>query len=280
MDGDDLDDRIRTLAADLTPAQAAVARLVSEAPSVVAFGTVAEVAAEASTSPQTVLRLAVRLGHDGFGGLQDEVRSRLVADLPPAAARIRQRVGSDLPAEVLAADEANIAVSLDVDASRLDAAVDALLAAPQIGVVAPDSWAGIGALLAGHLTQLRPGVIAVDGPPPRVARTIAGFGPDDVVVAVDVRRYERWVVEAVAQATAGGATVIAVSDGPTSPLFGAAAHRFTVGVAGPGPFESAAGLVSLFHLLVTAVAARTGPAATARLDAIEAAWQTGSTHLP
>ncbi len=274
--GDDsmpLRDRIAAVAAVLSPAQASVARLVDEAPSVVAFGTVAAVAEEAGTSPQTVLRLAARLGHDGFPGLQDEVRRELVARLPPAASRIRQRPGADLRGEVAAADAANLAVSLDVDPGAVTAAVDLLAdVGRSVAVLAADSWVGVGALFAGHLSQLRDDVRVLDGPVPRVARQIAMLGADDVVIALDVRRYERWVIEAAEQAAANGVELLAVSDGPTSPLFAAAAHRFVVGVGSPGPFESATGIVALLHLLVTETAARLRDDAGGRLDAVERAW--------
>jgi DNA-binding MurR/RpiR family transcriptional regulator len=275
-----LADRIGDIAADLPPAQARVARLVGEAPSVIAFGTVAVVAGEADTSAQTVLRLAAKLGHDGFPGLQDEVRAELVARLPTAADRIRHRPGPDLPGEVLTADERNVAVSLDVDPDLVDTVVSLIAnSGRSIAILAADSWVGVGALFAGHLAQLRDDVRHVDGPVPRVTRQIAMLGRNDVLVAIDVRRYERWVLAAAEQARAAGVTVVAVSDGPTSPLSALADHRFTVGVASPGPFESATGVVALLHLLITESAARLRDAAEGRLDAVEAAWAAGDAFV-
>ena len=266
-------ERIGDVAGALPPAQARVARLLDEAPSVVAFGTVAEVASHADTSPQTVLRLAARLGHRGFPGLQDEVRAELVSRLPPAADRIRHRPGPDLPGEVRAADEHNLARSLDVDAALLTSVVELLADhGRRIGVLAADSWVGVGALFAGHLSQLRDEVVVVDGPAPRVIRQVTMLGAGDVLVVLDVRRYERWVLDAVEQAAAAGVVIVAVSDGPTSPLFALAVHRFVVGVGSPGPFESATGVVALLHLLSTETAARLRTAAGGRLDAVETAW--------
>lgn len=266
-------DRIGGLVGSLPPAQARVARLVGEAPSVVAFGTVAEVALAAETSAQTVLRLAGRLGHDGFAGLQDEVRAELVARLPPAADRIRERPGSDLPGEVLAADAHNVARSLEVDRPTLDEVVGLLVDdGCRIAVIAADAWRGAGVLFADHLARLRDGIELLDGPQTRTVRQVSRLTADDVLVALDVRRYERWIVDAVALAAGQGVTVVGVSDGVTSPLFAAADHRFVVGVGSPSPFESATGVVALLHLLVTEAAARLRGPARDRLDAAEAAW--------
>lgn len=268
-----LGDRIAEVAGSLPPAQARVARLLADAPSVVAFGTVAEVAAEASTSAQTVLRLAGRLGHSGFPGLQDEVRAELVARLPPAADRIRRPPGPDLPGEVRAADQGNVTRSLDLDDHEL-AAVVRLLADPdrRVGVVAADSWTGVAELFAGHLGHLRDGVTVIGGPQPRVVRDVSLLAATDVLIVLDVRRYERWVLEAAEQAAAAGITIVAVTDGPTSPLSALGRHRFVVAVDSPGPFESATGVVALLHLIVTEVAAQLRSTAQGRLDAVESAW--------
>lgn len=267
-----LRDRIASVSASLSPAQRRVARLVDETPDVVAFGTVAEVAQASGTSPQTVLRLAARLGHRGFPELQDQVRTELVARLPPAAARIRQPPGADVPGGVVAADLDNVATSLDVEPAALDAVIARLVDAPRVAVVAADSWSGIGRLFVDHLLQLRADVELLEGPAPRIARQVAHLGPGDVVVALDVRRYERWMLETLEQVAAQGIPLVAVSDGPTSPLFAHAAHRLVVGIASPGPFESATGVVALLHLLVTEAAARHRDHARDRLDAAEAAW--------
>lgn len=267
-----LRDRIASVSASLSPAQRRVARLVDASPDVIAFGTVAEVADASGTSPQTVLRLAARLGHSGFPDLQGEVRTELVARLPPAAARIRRPPGDDVVAEVAAADAGNVSVSLDVDADLLRGVGELLATAGRVAVVAAESWRGVGQLLVDHLCQLRPDVELIDGPPSRVVRQIAYLTSDDALVALDVRRYERWVLDAVRQASAGAVPIVGISDGPTSPIFASVRHRLVVGVASPSPFESATGVVALLHLVVTEVAAQRRDEARDRLDATEAAW--------
>ena len=52
-----------------------------------------------------------------------------------------------------------------------------------------------------------------------------------------------------------------------------------MGVGSPSPFESAAGVVALLHLVVTEVAARLRRRATVRLDAAERAWTERNTLL-
>jgi DNA-binding MurR/RpiR family transcriptional regulator len=102
---------------------------------------------------------------------------------------------------------------------------------------------------------------------------MADVRPGDVVVAIDVRRYERWVVAAAADARLRGAEVVAVTDSVLSPLAAGASATFVVTAASPGPFDSHVGTLALANALVAAVAGRLRASATARLDRIEAAWK-------
>lgn len=275
-----LAERVVTVARDLPAAQARVARLITDDPSTIAFGTVASVAEAADTSPQTVLRLAVRLGADGFGDLQAEVRDEMVARLPPAAARIRRPASPDPRAAVLAADLGNVECTLDVADADLESVVKRMAEADHVGVVVAEAWAGVGSLFAGWLGQLRDGVVVIDGPRPRVVRRVAALTSADVLVAVDVRRYERWVLDAVRQAAANDVAIVALSDGPMAPIGAHAAVNLVIGVDSPGPFESATGVVSLLHALIVELAVELRATAQPRLDAVEAAWRDQAALLP
>ena len=70
----------------LTPAERRVADVVLTSPEAVAFGTVAEVAQRAATSGATVVRLATKLGYDGFSGAAERRAGRA----GPAAAPRRR----------------------------------------------------------------------------------------------------------------------------------------------------------------------------------------------
>jgi DNA-binding MurR/RpiR family transcriptional regulator len=94
-----------------------------------------------------------------------------------------------------------------------------------------------------------------------------------VVVGIDIRRYERRVLTLLRRAAAQGGAMIAITDSPLSPLASLASETFFVAAQGVGPFDSLVGALALVNALVAAVAARLRQTATARLDAIEAAWK-------
>jgi DNA-binding MurR/RpiR family transcriptional regulator len=140
-------------------------------------------------------------------------------------------------------------------------------------VVAGDAERGIALTVVDQLSHLRDGVVAVDGTPPRVAAAVALAGTSDVVLAIDVRRYDAWVLAAVDALRDAGAAVVALSDGPLSPLASGAAATFSVVAEGTGPFDSHVGTLALAHALVAGVADRLRGSATGRLDRIEGAWK-------
>jgi DNA-binding MurR/RpiR family transcriptional regulator len=97
----------------------------------------------------------------------------------------------------------------------------------------------------------------------------------DVVVAIDLRRYDRWVVDAASDARARGTWGVAITDSLLSPLAALAERTFTVAAAGGGPFDSHVGTLALTNLVVAAVADRLRVDAADRLDRAEAAWRSG-----
>jgi DNA-binding MurR/RpiR family transcriptional regulator len=89
----DVAERIRERTERLTVAERRVAETVLADPKVVGFGTVAELAARSGAGAATVVRLATKLGYDGFTDLQESVRRDLSRQLRPASERIREQSG-------------------------------------------------------------------------------------------------------------------------------------------------------------------------------------------
>jgi DNA-binding MurR/RpiR family transcriptional regulator len=270
----DVADRIEQHRDVISPTERQVAEVVLRDPEAVAFGTVARVAERAGTSGASVVRLATRLGYPGFSGLQAAVQSAIGQQLRPAVERIRAERGSDVVSRTLRAELDNLHRTLGAVApDTFDRAVGLLADRRRhVVVVAGDAATGVGAMFATALSLVREGVTQVGGSDVAVARQLAGCAPDSVVVAVDVRRYERWVIEHVARTVASGATVIAVTDSLLSPLAAQATVSFTVAAEGAGVFDSHVGTLALANALVTGTAGRLRRTATRRLDAVEAAW--------
>lgn len=267
-------DRIIQHADRLTAAERRVAAIMADEPDTVAFGTVALIARKAATSGPTVVRFAVKLGYAGFVELQSDVQRELSLLLGPARERIRQQPPADLLARVAAVEEHNVRRTLSsVPAAQFDAVVTRLAdPARAVWVLPGDITEPVGCTLAQRLTQLRDGVTLVGGSQVVAARVLARLAGGDTLVAIDIRRYESWLVELARWAVDAGAALIAITDGPLSPLAGLAAETLTMSAEGVGPFDSMTAGIALANALVAGVAARVRTTATPRLDRIEAVW--------
>ena len=259
----------------LTRAERRVAEGVLRDPQAVAFGTLASVAASIGTSGTTIIRLAAKLGLEGFGELQSEAQEDLAAQLRPARQRIREPAPGDMVARALALELDNLQDTLgQIDQASFEEAAKRMAECPgRILIIAAECAAGVGDLLADQLAMLRDGVTKVGGNDLHVGKLLASAGPDDTALVIDQRRYDRWVLNALRLVSRSGAYIISLSDSPLSPLAEASSAAFTVSARGPGPFDSQVASLALGYALTAAVAALLASPAAGRLDKVEDNWR-------
>lgn len=272
----DVEQRLLGCAAQLTPSERRIGEAILAGPQLVAFGTVAEVAAAAGVGTATVVRFAVKLGYDGYTELQASVQRDVTGQLRPAVERIRNQraVDDTLVPRHADVESANVRTTLDAVDTDVGRAVVARLAdaAHPVLVLSGVASRGVAMQFVGDLEQLRPAVRLLDGTQIDIVRTLALAGPGATVVVLDLRRYERWLIEALALCREQGAWIVAVTDSVLSPLASMADRAVVVSAASTGPFDSHVGTLALLNLFVVEVAAASRDRAVDRLDAIEAAW--------
>ena len=195
-------DRIAATGGQLTAAERRVAQAVLEHPHLVAFGTVADLASEAGAGAATVVRLAAKLGFDGFSALQSSVQDDLSRQLRPAAERIREVADRPQVERHRAIAMGNVAETLDnVSREAFDEVVALLsdLRRPVL-VLAGEAEYGVATQFLHDLSALRDNVRAVSGNDVAVRRLLALTAASSTLVVIDLRRYERWLLDAVAVA--------------------------------------------------------------------------------
>jgi DNA-binding MurR/RpiR family transcriptional regulator len=273
-------DRIGSSRDALPPSERRVGEVVLADPEAVAFGTVASIAARAGTSGPTVIRFAHRLGFAGYRELQQAVQAEMGQRLRPAVDRIRRTDTDDAVARTLRVELANVAASLEaVDPAQFDRAAT-LLTDPdrEVHVLPSEQTRPVGAGLAAELGILRDGVHLLFGSEFRVASLLAAVRRGDVVLTIDLGRYERWVVDAQRTALDQGAQAVTITDSPLSPL--AAGPTFVARADAAGPFDSLLGVHALANALVAEVAHRVRRTAARRLDRLEQAWTDTGALIP
>ncbi|MFJ8041096.1 MurR/RpiR family transcriptional regulator [Kitasatospora sp. NPDC096147] len=218
--------RIRARQAEMTPAMSRVAEAVAADAAGCARLSVTELAARTGTSEATVVRTARLLGYPGYRDLRLALAEDAARRPAPVPAVTGDIAVDDPLAEVIAKlardGRRTLADTLELlDPERLAAAVAAIASARRIEVF------GIGAsgLVAQDLMQKlqRIGLLAQAHADPHLALTAAvQLRPGDVAVAVSDSGATQDVLEPLTRAAGNGATSIALTARPDSPLARAA----------------------------------------------------------
>lgn len=267
--------RIRERSSDLTAAERRVAEVVLASPQSIGFGTVADLARTAEVGAASVVRLASKLGFDGFSELQHAIQGELTRQLRPAAERIHEAdVGAR--SDHLTIELANVRAALTgVDDEALQSLVARLADVSRpVAVVSSNASTGVAQQFISQLHQLRDGVQLVAGSDVVVRRELAVLDAASTMIFIDLRRYERWVLEAHQFAVSRSLWSAGITDSMLSPVASQADVAFVVAAASTGPFDSYVGVLSLLNLIAVDVAACLKGSATERLAVIESAWST------
>ncbi|RZV42215.1 MAG: MurR/RpiR family transcriptional regulator [Acidimicrobiia bacterium] len=268
-------DLIAAVGDRLTPAERRIAEAVLAEPTLLAFGTVSDLAGRVGTSRPSVVRFATKLGFDGYTQLQDHVRSGLSQQLSRPSDRIRLDEAT-LPAQS-ALEDALASVFEAAEDGRLAALAKPIATAANVWVISGEtSRAGAHALHSG-LTMVRPGVHLIEDH--SMGQDLAHAARGDVAVVFDFLRYRRRAVRATRRLADLGVNVVAITDGPLSPLAALTEHWCELRVPAIGPFDSSVPAVAMAELLVAQVADRLHDEATERLDHTEDLWEATETFL-
>jgi len=243
-----------------------VASYILDNPNEVGVASARGLARAAGAQPNSVVRLARRLGFAGHDALravfQDEIRQG--ASRFPDRAKWLRALSAEGRLGGLFADMAESAIAnieetfAGTDAGRMQAAAQAICGARTVFVLG----VGINHTIARNFTYLadmavdtmrtvpKDGTLAVD--------EVARAGPNDVLIAMTFHPYRVEVVEAVALARRQGVTVIGISDSAASPIVIGSDHAFVVPTESPQFFTSTFSLLALMETLMAFVVAEAG----------------------
>lgn len=263
-------DLIAAASSTLTPAERRIAEAVLAEPTLLAFGTVSDLADHVGTSRPTIVRFANALGFKGYTQLQRHVRIDLSHQLTRPSERIRHEDAPALPARS-AIESAITSVFDALEGDRISELADPIIHAENVWVLSGEtSKAGAHAFHSG-LSMVRPGVHSLEEH--SFGTAMSDAGPSDVAVVFDFFRYRRQVATATRVFADAGIAIVAITDSPLSPLVELADNWCEIEVPAIGPFDSSVPAVAIAELLVSQVAKGLHEEAKARIDRIEALWK-------
>jgi DNA-binding MurR/RpiR family transcriptional regulator len=270
-----LKSRLVDSAADFTPAERKVIRVLLANYPVAGLATASRLAQQAEVSDPTVIRLATKLGFSGFIEMQQALLAELEAHMNSALTMLESRKPV-IPAEGIYQSYAEATIAAlktnqsDLLPADFNEAADLLVKARKRIFCIGGRFSGfLAGILHRHLMQMRPGSIWVNGSPADLAEYVAEIGKQDVVVAFDLRRYQQDVVHFCRQAHERGARILLLTDRWKSPIASFATVTLTGPVDTISPFDTMVPTMVQLEALVAAFAARLDRKGRARLEEIE-----------
>jgi RpiR family transcriptional regulator, carbohydrate utilization regulator len=249
--------------------------------------TVGELAQAAGVSANAVIRFSQTLGYSGYRQLANELalslgQAGLRSFTVPSEALPSRNGGDSAPAVVRRMVELQAQCLIDttrhLSDTLLERAVDALASAPRVALGAMGGTAQIAQLASYRLVML--GVQTLWAPDPYVTLANAGMlEPGDAAVGISHSGQSRLTIEFLDYARARGATTLAVTAVPGSPVTRAA--DVVLAVFGPDVelspglqrFASRVSAMALIEALVAAVELRRFGTDTAHVERTRAVMQ-------
>ena len=246
------------------------------------FMTASRLGEKVGVSESTVVRFASALGYEGYPqlqrALQELVRHRLTAvQRFEMASDIDQ---SEVLRTVLRADMQNIRATLeDIDTVAFDDVIDRVLEARNIYVMGVRSAAPLAQFLGYYLNFIFDNVRIVGESAVDVFEQISRVNEQDMLIGISFPRYSTRTLEAMAFAKARGAQVVAITDGPMSPLLSQSTLSLTARTDMASFVDSLAAPLSLVNALVVAVGLRRREDLSEHFRLMEGIWDEYQVYL-
>ncbi|MDO4573312.1 MAG: MurR/RpiR family transcriptional regulator [Clostridia bacterium] len=247
-----------------------------------AFMTAARLGGKVGVSESTVVRFAYELGLDGYpalqAALQELLRNRLTS-----VQRIRLASGipqQDVLRTVLTADMNNIRATIDmIDNDSFQRAVEAILSARRIYVLGVRSAMALAQFLTYYLDYVCDNVVFVVGGGQDTRERMLRIQEGDLCFGISFPRYSARTVEALRYARERGATLLAVTDQPDSPVALMSDITLCARSDMASFADSLVAPLSLINALIVAVGMRRNEAACRHLSRLEEIWRDEGVYL-
>ncbi|MBQ2433633.1 MAG: MurR/RpiR family transcriptional regulator [Clostridia bacterium] len=247
-----------------------------------AYMTAAKLGAFCEVSESTVVRFAAALGYDGYPqlqkALQELIRHRLTATQ-------RLEMTGDMGHaqvlnKVLKTDIQNIRSTLDeLDLNTFDSVIESMLQARNIYVLGLRASAPLAEFLGHYLNFIFPNVHTVTSGVSDVFEQVARISDEDVLLGISFPRYTSHTVKAMKFARSRGATLIAITDGPLSPLHTEANYCLMAKSDMASFVDSMAAPLSLINALIVALSQRRRTQVTEYFQKMEDIWSEYRVYL-
>ncbi|WP_435312227.1 MurR/RpiR family transcriptional regulator [Primorskyibacter sedentarius] len=266
-------DMLKTQQPNLTAAERRLAATLLDDSLVTGLQSITRLAELAQVSTATVVRLARKLGFDGFSDFQNTIREEVAARVKQPLAKLETSEGTGQSDHIISrfavAASRNINATIDrLDVQEFDE-VTGLLSDHKrhISLMGGRITRSNAVYFYNHLQIIRPGVSMLDASPSVWPQSLLDIDASATVVVFDIRRYEKQLERLAKLVVEQGGNIVLFTDQWGSPIESHASHCFRAMVEAPSSWDSTLAINFLIEALVAGIQARSP--STDRIAALE-----------
>ncbi len=282
QDMQDMIDRLNQSGKRLSKGHRKIAQYIVEHYDKAVFMTASRLGESVGVSESTVVRFASAMGYEGYPQLQRSLQE-LVSHRLTANQRFEMSTEME-PSEalsvVLKTDMQNLRATMEqMDVAVFEDVVHRLLSAKSIYVMGLRSAAPLAQFMGYYLNYIFDNVHLVSSGATDVFEEISKLKENDVLVGISFPRYSSRTLEAMRFAKRCGAQVVAITDGPMSPLADIADATLTARTDMASFVDSLAAPLSLINALLVALGLHRKDALIEHFRQLESIWETYEVYL-
>ena len=282
QDMQDMIDRLNQSGKRLSKGHRKIAQYIVEHYDKAVFMTASRLGESVGVSESTVVRFAAARGYEGYPQLQRSLQE-LVSHRLTANQRFEMATELDPSAAlttVLKSDMQNLRNTLEqVEQQVFDEVVQRLLNANAVYVMGLRSAAPLAQFMGYYLNYIFDNVHLVSSGATDVFEEIIKLRENDVLIGISFPRYSTRTLEAMRFAKRCGAQVVAITDGPMSPLAEIADLSLTARTDMASFVDSLAAPLSLINALLVTLGLHRKQALSQHFKQLESIWETYEVYL-
>ena len=282
QDMQDMIDRLNQSGKRLSKGHRKIAQYIVEHYDKAVFMTASRLGESVGVSESTVVRFAAAMGNEGYPQLQRSLQE-LVSHRLTANQRFEMATELDPSAAlttVLKSDMQNLRNTLEqVEQQVFDEVVQRLLNANAVYVMGLRSAAPLAQFMGYYLNYIFDNVHLVSSGATDVFEEIIKLRENDVLIGISFPRYSTRTLEAMRFAKRCGAQVVAITDGPMSPLAEIADLSLTARTDMASFVDSLAAPLSLINALLVTLGLHRKQALSQHFKQLESIWETYEVYL-
>ncbi|QOL82631.1 SIS domain-containing protein [Pseudooceanicola spongiae] len=242
---------------------------------------VTKLAELASVSTPTVIRMARKLGFEGFPELQNALRSEVAERIKaPSLKRDARSAASEGEGHVLHRFTEAVIRNLTGSLERLDPVVFDRVADLLADTSRPAYFVGgritraNASYFHNHIQIIRANVTLLSQTPNVWPHYLLDMDARSVLIVFDIRRYEKDLQKLAELAQERGATVVLFTDQWGSPIAQVAENVFNLQVEAPSNWDSTIAIMAVVEALIAEVQAKRWDDTQGRLQELESMFST------